>query len=330
MFNFQSFEDVFESDPECSFDEDAVKEIESNRKTYEGLFVEKVMKLMGIKRPSKYYPPKSNADLRNLHKVLIETTAADHHKISVLYYLLLHLDYPTGERRLSVAFERKSSLPNKYSTYMKGLWHLDRGEFAVCPPNPRPLFKANTFQDAVQYLTHPSLIPTFPDEILEVLVRYSTKDLTLALAYYYTIQPSLTSNRAIECLISAIARNSVTEAFYFSRSQPQHTQRHMFEMITSLVLHNSPAQTIADRSVELINLPFSEVEEAWFEEYLLQGEGVGIKKARDTVLMRRIGTGKFKESMAFGKGLTGRAINGLDWNGLSNAVKDGLGPRAKV
>lgn len=82
---------------------------------------------------TKYYPPKSNGDLRNLHKTIVESGGtADTPKISVLYYLLLELDYPTGKREYSTALEQNAFLPAKYQIYMKGLWHLDRKEFEVC------------------------------------------------------------------------------------------------------------------------------------------------------------------------------------------------------
>ena len=50
MFNYQNFDEVFSFDPDCSYDEDAVADIEANRKYLEGLFIDKVMKLLGIKR----------------------------------------------------------------------------------------------------------------------------------------------------------------------------------------------------------------------------------------------------------------------------------------
>jgi len=50
MFSFTNFDDVFAFDPDCYYDEAAVREIELNRKKLEGLFVERVMKLLGIKR----------------------------------------------------------------------------------------------------------------------------------------------------------------------------------------------------------------------------------------------------------------------------------------
>lgn len=150
--------------------------------------------------------------------------------------------------------------------------------------------------------------------------------MSLALAYYHTVQPTLTSSTALESLFSAIAKTSTTEAFYFSRAQPEHSRRHMFEKLIALVLNNSPKDTIADRSVELISLPLSEEEEAWFNEYLLHGEGRAIRKAKDTVMMRRIGTGNFTDSLAL-EGMNARPVGGLDWATLSGAVQDGLGPR---
>jgi len=174
-------------------------------------------------------------------------------------------------------------------------------------------------------LTHPSLIPTFADEILEVLVR-SAKDLTLGLAYYHTVQPVLTSQTAIECLFSALARTSVTEAFYFLRGQQEYAQKHMFEMLVALVLNNSTSETAANRSVELVNLPFTEKEEEWLEHYLLDGEGRSLKKGKDVLMMRKIGTGNFNDSLSL-KGVQNRPIGGLDWGTISGAVEDGLGPR---
>ena len=100
-------------------------------------------------------------------------------------------------------------------------------------------------------------------------------------------------------------------------------------MLISLVLNNSPQATIADRSVELVNLPLTAEEEGWFEEYLLRGDGRGLKKAKDTVVMRRIGTGKFKEGLDT-KGLKGRDVAGLDWNTLTAGIEAGLGPRADL
>jgi hypothetical protein len=50
MFNYQHFDEVFSFDPGCSYDEDAIHSIEANRKVLQGLFIDRVLKLLGIKR----------------------------------------------------------------------------------------------------------------------------------------------------------------------------------------------------------------------------------------------------------------------------------------
>ncbi|TAQ85841.1 hypothetical protein B7494_g5844 [Chlorociboria aeruginascens] len=312
MFNYHNFEEVF--NPESSYNDSAIKGIEGNRHILEGLFIDKALKMLGIKRPAKFYPPKSNEDIRTLQRVVIETTAADHQKLSILYYVLLDLEAPTGTRGYSTAFAENSFLPQKYQIFMTSLWHLDRLDFEI----------------ALQYLTHPILIPTFADEILEVLVRHSNQDnLTRVLEYYHSTEPALTNSNALEGLFSALARSNVTEAFYFARGQPEYARQHMFEMLISLVLNNSTNGTAADRSVELVNLPFTKEEESWFEGYLLRGEGRSIRKGKDAVMMRTIGTGNFAESLSI-KGINGRVIGGLDWAALSGAIRNGLGPRQEL
>ena len=179
-------------------------------------------------------------------------------------------------------------------------------------------------------MTHPSLIPTFSDEILEVLVGHAEdNDLSLALSYYYTVQPVLANSQALESLFSAIARTSVTEAFYFCRGSPEHARRHMFEMLIAVVLNNSSKDCIADRAVELVNLPFTKEEESWFKDYLQHGEGRSIKRAKDTLMMRRIGAGNFSEYLAT-RHMNGRSVGGLDWGILLEAVENGMGPRLGI
>jgi hypothetical protein len=50
MFSYHNFNEIFAFDPGCSYDDDTIHKIGVNRSKLEGLFIEKVMKLMGIKR----------------------------------------------------------------------------------------------------------------------------------------------------------------------------------------------------------------------------------------------------------------------------------------
>jgi len=137
---------------------------------------------------------------------------------------------------------------------------------------------------ALQYLTHPSLLPTFHEEILHTLIHYSNPDdFTLALAYYHTVQPTITNSLTLESLFAGIARTSVIEAFYFLRGQPDIARYKMFESLISIVLQTPASEKAAARGVELVNLPFNPEEEAWFEQFLTVGAGRGFRRAKDTM-----------------------------------------------
>jgi hypothetical protein len=50
MFDITNFDDVFGFDPKYSYSAEAVESIEQHRAAFEGLFVDRVLKLLGIKR----------------------------------------------------------------------------------------------------------------------------------------------------------------------------------------------------------------------------------------------------------------------------------------
>ena len=50
MFNYHNFDEVFSFDPECSYNEDAVRTTAEHRTALEGLFLDGVLKFLGMKR----------------------------------------------------------------------------------------------------------------------------------------------------------------------------------------------------------------------------------------------------------------------------------------
>lgn len=50
MFDISNFDDVFGFDPKYSYAAETVESIEQHRAVFEGLFVDRVLKLLGIKR----------------------------------------------------------------------------------------------------------------------------------------------------------------------------------------------------------------------------------------------------------------------------------------
>lgn len=210
--------------------------------------------------------------LRQLHgQITSSTTIADHHKLSVLYYLLLDIDGAKANE-----FADNAGLPSKYRTLMQGLWYLDRLDFSA----------------ALQELTHPSLLPEFADDIITALVRHAKDgDYTLPLAYWHTVQPVLKSSTALGLLFEALAKSDVAEALRFTRARPESMRELLFQRLISMTLEGARNEESAERACELAALPFNAQEEAWFQEYLTNGEGKRLKGARDTLLMRRVAMG---------------------------------------
>ncbi len=95
----------------------------------------------------------------------------------------------------------------------------------------------------------------------------------------------------------------------------------MFEKLLNFVLANSAGAIRATRSVELINLPLDEEEEACFEEYLKDGNGRTLFGANDTLVMRALVTGRSNAIMEYGKNMSGRKIDGVNWATLRDSVQ---------
>ncbi|KAJ8108491.1 hypothetical protein ONZ43_g6408 [Nemania bipapillata] len=228
-----------------------------------------------------------------------------HHKLSILFYLLLDIDGRSGDGDSKAeSFANLAGIPDRYQIFMKGLWLMDTRNFEL----------------ALEHLTHPSLISDFADDIISVLVRHSKDgDYTLPLAYYYTVQPSIKSSSALQSLFDAIARSSVVEAFEFSRSHAEYMHRQLFQRLMFAVLDSKQGEDTAQRAFELTSLPFNADEEQWFKEYLESGEGKRLKAAKDTLIMRRIATGHGPVTGDKGS-----------WATVLEGVKTGTGGRAQA
>ena len=172
---------------------------------------------------------------------------------------------------------------------------------------------------ALDYLTEPALIPTFPEEILYTLCRHAP-DATLPIAYYQTVSPAITSGKVLETFFQTLCRVSITEAFYFSRTQGDLNHRVLFEKLITLVHANSHGAIKATRGVELISLPLNEEEEFWFGDFLEDGKGRNLAGANDTLIMRAIASGR-AESVSDRRMRNCQKIDGVDWQTLRGGMR---------
>jgi hypothetical protein len=278
----------------------------------------------------KMYPPRDLQQLRDLHRRIISSETTLHNKHCLILYLLKDLSpRHHGAEELASSFARNVHLEQRFWTFIEGLWSLDHLEFKT----------------AVGHLTHPSIIPTFPDEIMYTLLRGRDKlrsvglqknpeDDILPLAYYNCAKPPLDDVRTRDEYVKYLSRRNVTETFYWIRSRPEHEHKPLLEIFVEETLeqssyHNTEADDSyprQDKMLEFVSLPLSEEEEELVERYLTEGKGRTFLNAPDTVLMRGIAMGRLTD--VAGEHVTyGRKHDGLTWTLLKDGVRRGLGPR---
>ncbi|KAG5287135.1 hypothetical protein I7I48_02991 [Histoplasma ohiense] len=333
MAPWEEFDATFYFKRDSSYDSKTVDLIIANRRALENiLFVDRLLKALNIDAASRVYPPRTNQTLRALHSQIVSSSSPNHHKQALIYYILRDLRSTNGGDS-SLQFARRCYLPEKYRLFIDGLWHLDRLEY----------------KRALEYLTEPCLLPTFPDEILYVLATQpkhaqqqsqqlpnENYDDSLATAYYLTVSPPLATPKALNAYFALLCRTHITESFYFSRKQPSpSSHRDLLEQLIVFVLSaTKPGETRAKSAMELINLPFNAEEERWFEDCLLTGKARHLPGAKDTVMMRRVATGRLQDLSAGGlEALGGRKIEGLNWDDLKknlSASSSALGGSAAV
>lgn len=171
-------------------------------------------------------------------------------------------------------------------------------------------------------MTEPSIIPTFPDEILYTLTlsNLPKHDDSLVMAYYFTVSPPLATEKVQKAFFATLCRASITEAFYFTRKHDESLHRSYLELLIEFVHKTSAGQARSKRAMELIGLPLDEKEEQWFEEALLHGNAKALHGAKDTVMMRRLATGKLSGLSADLESLGGKKVDGLNWDVLKQSM----------
>lgn len=125
----------------------------------------------------------------------------------------------------------------------------------------------------------------------------------------------------MESYFQLLLHTNVVEAYKFTQKQDMSPRRTMFERMLKFVLDERSSPTKAQRTTLVLSLPLSADEEAWFEDFLLQGDGSDLPGARDSVIMRRLSLGRSIDGMGNLSGFRGTKMNGLDWDDIRSMHK---------
>ena len=125
----------------------------------------------------------------------------------------------------------------------------------------------------------------------------------------------------MEAFFDVLCHASISEAYQFSRARGENLHRNLFRRLVRFVFTQLQGAERESRSVELITLPLTEVEESWLEEYLGEEEGKNLQGAADTLTMRSIATGRFNSTRNESQLHRDRSINGLNWAKLTSRVE---------
>ena len=323
VLNWQDFDDVFKQKPDYAPDHKTVENILRHRKEFgDELFFDRIWKSIGLNHREldsipfsaliliavasrKNYPPKSNQDLRNLWSKIVQLPAPDEQKLALLYYIILDCRQSINTDNF---FARRTFLPQKYQLLVQGLWELDHAQFSR----------------ALEHLTDPSLALPFADEILYSLLRHPKCDRALAVAFYISVSPPLKAQKTLDAYFELLFSNNLVEAYYFTRKQDELTHKTLLERLIVKVHEEKIGNTRAEQATLLVGLPFSTEEETWFEECLLHGAASKLQGAKDSVIVRRIATGKSAAEPAILNRLKGGDIDGVSWDIVRKSIADAI------
>ena len=287
-----TFEAIFHSKPDYSPDAKHADAALKHRKEFGGkLFFDHIWESSKLENVAKVYPPRSNSDLKNIWKKILDAQVAEVERLALQYYLVRDC----RNSNLDKVFLQRTYLPEKYQWFVTGLWEADHCQFSR----------------ALEYLTDPALIPaTFADDILCVLLRHPKCDAAQAMSYYLTVQPPLEDQTTLDAYFELLSGVDVTAAYYFAQQHPQHQR--LFEKLVTTIQSAKAGETKAAALIHLIGLPFTSDEATWFEQ--LEAESTKHAGAKDTLLMRRLATGQSLDSTL--ARYKGTKVDGVNWEDI--------------
>jgi hypothetical protein len=294
-----TFATIFQSKPDYSPDAKHADTVQKHRKELGGtLFFDRMWQQLSLGKAGRSYPPKSNAELKDIWKKILEANVSDEQKLGLQYYLIRDC----RNNSLEKLFLQKTYLPEKYQILVTGLWELDHIQFSR----------------SLEYLTDPTLLPpTFADDILSVLLRHPKCDQSQAMAYYLTVRPPLQDESTLNAYFDLLSQTNVTAAYNFALGHSQHEA--LFESLVSSIQSRPPGETRAAAAIQLLGLPLTDEETLWLEDLALDGTAK-LPQMMDTFRMKEMVKGR---SATGGVArYEGPSIDGVNWQELQR-IADG-------
>ena len=114
------------------------------------------------------------------------------------------------------------------------------------------------------------------------------------------------------------------------RRQPPSEQRHLLELLVDAALDLPAGEERKRKGLELLDLPFNQQEEGWFEEYLTNGKGRKLDRAGDAVLTRLLGLGNYDSMLDTVDNVNASKlkVDGVKWENIVQGINRGVGDRS--
>lgn len=197
------------------------------------------------------------------------------------------------------------------------------------------------FKPALDYLCQPSLIPTFPEAVMEALLANQQHNLAVAYLNSMGMTFNMTAlEDGLRMYFKTIADSSIANAYMFLQDQPLADKKDLFEMMIESALRtplmSGKTGNIArtERCAQLVDLPFSAEEQEWFEEFLVKGDGRNLQGATETVATKWIAIGKVNEARELTAGskddVKFDAQTKIAWPQILDELAHGMGEAGRI
>lgn len=165
----------------------------------------------------------------------------------------------------------------------------------------------------------------FADQILVALLRHPKSDPSLATAFYICASPPLEDPKALDAYSDLLSSKNPIEAVHLARKQDQTNHKRLLDKLIVKILQEKATNRRAEQATLLVGMSLTRQEEEWLELCLLSGPASKLPGANDTVLVRRIATGRLspKDEGVTGR-LKGEKIDGVNWENVRQSIQDAV------